>query len=206
MLQNANIKVFLLINGFRSKFLDFFFFNITHLGSGYIVIPLTVILYFIEKGKIWPVVVAYVLSGVTVQIIKSFFHVQRPAALLERVYIIGDTHHHRSFPSGHTATAMALFYVLSYDQILLVKFALFLIAFLVGYSRIYIGVHFPLDVFVGALLGITWGYLATQYNFSIFLVTFIAILGIAIRYRNDLFHYLRYFIAWIFFYIKNVAR
>ncbi len=206
MLQSANIRLFLIINGFRSKFLDFFFLNITHLGSGYIVIPLTVILYFVEKERIWPVVVAHVLSGVTVQVIKSFFRVQRPAALLERVYVIGKAHHHRSFPSGHTATAMALFYVLSYDQILIVKFAFFLMAFLVGYSRVYIGVHFPLDVFVGALLGITWGYLATQYNFPIFLVTSIAILGMAIRYRSDLFHYFRYFISWIFFYIRNVAR
>lgn len=167
------------------------------------VIPLVLVLYLVDSSKVWPLIVAYVLSGVTIQVIKSLFRIKRPAATLENACVIGKVHHHRSFPSGHTATAMALSYVLSYDQNLLAKFVLFIVAFLVGYSRVYIGVHFPLDVLVGAFVGIVWGHLATQYNFSLIVVSSISVAGMVIRYRNDVFGYLR---SWIFYCIRNVAR
>ena len=60
-----------------------------------------------------------------------------------------------TFPSGHTATA---FSVGLYISILIknryLKLVLFLVAFLVGYSRMYISAHFPADVVTGALIGV----------------------------------------------------
>jgi undecaprenyl-diphosphatase len=60
--------------------------------------------------------------------------------------------HSHSFPSGHTATAVAGAVVLSY----LAPRAAPLFAILaaaVAYSRLYVGVHFPLDIVGGALIG-----------------------------------------------------
>jgi undecaprenyl-diphosphatase len=60
--------------------------------------------------------------------------------------------HSHSFPSGHTATAVA-------GATLLTFFApkgapaFFLVAAIVAYSRLYVGVHFPLDIVGGAVIG-----------------------------------------------------
>jgi membrane-associated phospholipid phosphatase len=61
-----------------------------------------------------------------------------------------------SFPSGHTATAFAAAAVVGaiYPRL---RWPLFALAALVGLSRIYLGVHFTLDVVVGAILGLTIG-------------------------------------------------
>ncbi len=61
-----------------------------------------------------------------------------------------------SFPSGHTATAFLTAVVLSHAIPLMVLPA-FGLAVLIGFSRIHNGVHYPLDVFTGLILGIFSG-------------------------------------------------
>jgi undecaprenyl-diphosphatase len=58
-----------------------------------------------------------------------------------------------SFPSGHSATSFACAYVLSRAA---PRFTIsfFLLAALIAFSRNYVGVHYPLDVFAGALIGL----------------------------------------------------
>jgi membrane-associated phospholipid phosphatase len=61
-----------------------------------------------------------------------------------------------SFPSGHTATAFAAAAVVGaiYPRL---RWPLYALAALVGLSRIYLGVHFALDVAAGAILGVSIG-------------------------------------------------
>ena len=60
--------------------------------------------------------------------------------------------HSHSFPSGHTATAVAAAIVLSYFAPRAAPLFAILAA-AVAYSRLYVGVHFPLDIVGGALVG-----------------------------------------------------
>jgi len=64
-----------------------------------------------------------------------------------------------SFPSGHTAAAFAIALSLLGAAPALVIPALIL-AFAVGFARIYLGVHYPIDVVFGALLGCFTGLIA----------------------------------------------
>ena len=60
--------------------------------------------------------------------------------------------HSHSFPSGHTAVAFAAATVLTW-LVPRAAPAFFALALAIGYSRIYVGVHWPLDVIGGAVIG-----------------------------------------------------
>ena len=70
-----------------------------------------------------------------------------------------------SFPSGHATGAMALYGVLIYISLILIKNKqyrillitfLSLLIFLIGFSRIYLGYHYLSDVIVGYSIGLVW--------------------------------------------------
>jgi undecaprenyl-diphosphatase len=66
--------------------------------------------------------------------------------------------HSHAFPSGHTTTSFACATVLAGFEPRL-RVAFFVLAAAIAYSRVYIGVHWPLDVLAGAALGIAIGLL-----------------------------------------------
>ena len=64
--------------------------------------------------------------------------------------------HSGAFPSGHTTTAFACATVLAWASPRLAV-PVFVLAAVIGFSRIYVGVHWPLDVLGGAVLGMLVG-------------------------------------------------
>ena len=70
-----------------------------------------------------------------------------------------------SFPSGHSANSMMLATILAFAFVRL-RWVFFSIAILVAFSRIYLGVHFPLDTMVGAGIGGLVSYLLLKSKFS----------------------------------------
>jgi membrane-associated phospholipid phosphatase len=155
---------FLIFNRFHPAWLDIFFKYITNLGDGLISILATIILLALrKKKKAMTVALAYIYSGLLIQIAKRIFHMPRPKYFFEQTlfhythFVEGvSMHDQNSFPSGHTASAFALatVLVLVFKKNKISFYCLFF-AFLIGYSRIYLAQHFLIDVIFGAITGIT---------------------------------------------------
>jgi membrane-associated phospholipid phosphatase len=90
-------------------------------------------------------------------ILKPMIGRVRPCHVVEGVRAITGCGHTLSFPSGHATTSMAIAIFLG---LLYRRWLWPLIAFsvIISYSRIYIGVHYPLDVLGGWVIGgtIAW--------------------------------------------------
>jgi membrane-associated phospholipid phosphatase len=75
-----------------------------------------------------------------------------------------------SFPSSHAANHFAIAVFLSgilYRKRKTLKIVLFLWAFSIAFAQCYVGVHFPLDLFCGALLGSVCGFIMLQWYRSL---------------------------------------
>ncbi|MEO7316167.1 MAG: phosphatase PAP2 family protein [Ginsengibacter sp.] len=167
LLGYSKVESHLLLNPLHYKFLDYVFRGATILGDGIFIIILAVLLWFLKKKYLALMIVGgYLISGIPVQVIKSFIESPRPAIFLKSInyshFVEGVTlHNYNSFPSGHTASAFALVVILStYFKNNLSSLLFLLLATAVGYSRIYLSQHFMVDVFVGSLIGVLSGIAA----------------------------------------------
>ena len=139
--------------------------DITALG-GSTVLGLTVLavvgfllLYGMYRNALF-VFVATVGGALMNGVLKTFFERQRPSVVPHLRDAVG-----LSFPSGHAMTSAIVFLTLG---ALLMRFATRPLAkwycitlamtatFLVGSSRVYLGVHYPTDVVAGWLIGLSW--------------------------------------------------
>ncbi len=141
---------------------DPFFIGLSNLAA-VIAFGIPVILLLISSIKKNPVLhlnalnilISVALSAIVANIMKYTIYLPRPNeiyAFIENLSTSGSP----SFPSGHTADAFAFAVAIS---LIYRKWTIiipgFIWAFLIGYSRMRLGVHFPSDVFAGALIGIT---------------------------------------------------
>ena len=86
--------------------------------------------------------------------VKAFFRRRRPFIHIVRALVIGKKPGSWSFPSGHTASSFAAAWVLS--TVWPRRWPLFFgLASGVGFSRIWVGVHYPGDVLSGAFFGVS---------------------------------------------------
>lgn len=160
---------FLIINKFNSPAYDYFFEYFTYLGDGILWIPLLLYVSLYKKDFLIVVLFAFLISTVLTQFCKwiLFADALRPIGILHNQVrtISGLTvHKTSSFPSGHTTTAFTFALLLSY--LFKRKFWTFffpVIAFFVGYSRVYLAQHFVTDVLGGLLVGITSAYLSLLF-------------------------------------------
>ena len=104
------------------------------------------------------VLVAVVVGDLASYGLKELVGRPRPFERYSLPLPLGHVPHDPSFPSGHAAMAFASATVLSYFRPRLAA-AFFLLAVAIGFARVYVGVHYPLDVLGGAVLGCVVGAL-----------------------------------------------
>jgi membrane-associated phospholipid phosphatase len=163
--QRLDAWLFLYVNlrGYHSAWMDRLMRAFTQLGSfGF---ALLVSAFFFTTGQ-RRVTVVLMLGEITlwlmVETIKALTDRGRPFTLLEGARVIGWKALGLSFPSGHTAQAFFLATLITshFQFALLPRVVVYTLACLVGYTRIYVGAHYPRDVLGGALLGSVWGVMA----------------------------------------------
>ncbi len=163
-LKQLDTELFLFLNQLHTSWLDPIMFLISKTK---IWIPLYFLLaaYLIYKyrKKCWVIFLSIALlillsDRISSGIIKPAVNRLRPShvpELKEKIHIVNNYRGGKfGFVSSHAANTFALFLFLSF----LLKnkkwtWGLFLWAFVVSYSRIYLGVHYPGDVICGAILG-----------------------------------------------------
>jgi undecaprenyl-diphosphatase len=99
-------------------------------------------------------VLAVALADWTSIGLKALLDVERPSMRYAEPKPLVTPPLDASFPSGHAATSFAAATVLSFARPRWAP-AFFLLALAIGFSRVYVGVHYPLDIAGGAVLGMS---------------------------------------------------
>lgn len=112
---------------------------------------------------------ALAINTITTQSLKRIIRRQRPYQQYPTTIFPNNIENDYSFPSGHTSSAFALATTICIEN---KKWYLTVPAFAwatsVGYSRMYLGEHYPTDVLAGAALGIASAYLTNWINKKIY--------------------------------------
>lgn len=143
----------------RTGVLDPVFEALTYIGSyGAVWLALGVVLAVVLRRAriVVGVAVAVALGEGTSDLLKLLIPRHRPRG--HSLVAMPQTH---SFPSGHATIAFACATVLA-GLVPRGRIAFFMLAAAIAWSRVYVGVHYPLDVLAGALLGAALGLLVVR--------------------------------------------
>jgi membrane-associated phospholipid phosphatase len=162
VLLYTKTDVHLFINQFHSAFWDLFFKYFTNLGSGITAIIVCIILLFIRIRYALIMVASWASTGIVIQFLKHivFPDFDRPVKFFKTVADLHlvqgiELYNRFSFPSGHAATALAIFTLLAMiSNRNWVKWLFLLSAWIVAFSRVYLSQHFFEDILFGSILGI----------------------------------------------------
>lgn len=158
-----DISILAWLSEHRLPALDAIFTSITFIGSETAVIAMICLIYWCMNKRLGNRLLLSLFTGMLVnQFLKVTFCVRRPYVRSERVKPIASTLSDAgdySFPSGHTANSTALFGMLGSEKNK--WFRLFwIVPVLIGFSRLYVGVHTPQDVLVSLALGVGFVFLS----------------------------------------------
>jgi len=158
----GRIDFFLLLNTDLGTDSDYFFRFLTYVGDGIILVPVAILFLKYQRSELPLLFSAIFFSTLITQLVKIFVFPEmlRPTAVITDGRLIHTVRGVEllsaySFPSGHTTTVFCAFLLacLFIKNTWVIPIG-FLFALLVGYSRIYLAQHFPLDVGAGMITAV----------------------------------------------------
>lgn len=173
-LYSVDLAVFYFINHTLSNsFFDKIFPYLTEVKHWFLVYIIFWLMLFFKGGKkgrfiaLGIILLVIVSDQFSSTFLKNIFERIRPCNALTDVKLLVGSTGSFSFPSSHAVNNFAGAVYLSrfYPNL---KYIFYSIAFLMAFSRPYVGVHYPSDVFGGAVIGIFIGYLISVFIDKIF--------------------------------------
>lgn len=163
--QRLDAWVFQWINlrGYHARWVDRAMWIVTQIGNMLSAFLLAGLFFaFNVRSLSVDILFGTLTLWLVVETVKAMTDRSRPFLEFGEARVIGWKERGRSFPSGHTAQTFFLTTLLirHFHLGLAGTLGLYALAVLVGFTRIYVGAHYPRDVMAGAVLGSIWGVLA----------------------------------------------
>lgn len=161
-------ELHLAMNEFHTPLLDFFFKYYTELGASIPFIIALGLLFYRCADSLY-LLVALLINSLVTNGLKLLFREPRPTLYFQEIassdsltLVEGvSLYTHNGFPSGHTSAVfvlmMCLTLIFKRKDIAIIAF---IMASLVGYSRVYLSQHFTEDILFGSAVGIMVGMLS----------------------------------------------
>jgi undecaprenyl-diphosphatase len=177
LLLQTDRDLFLFLNGLHSEWLDVVMYWVTYKFTW---IPLYTVLIVLtirsEKKKSVAIIISVLVAvaiadKITSGVMKPYFMRLRPChdpSLFGIIHQVGDCGGMFGFASSHASTSFALavvWFTLLKDR-LRNMYLLLIWAAIYSYSRVYVGVHYPGDILVGAMVGIATGLVVVQLYYT----------------------------------------
>lgn len=163
-------QITLAVNAWGRPGLDGIFIFLSMCVESFVLVLLLHLLMFNNYRTALYVLLSFLIAGLVVQLLKNlvFVDAPRPPLHFEGIHDLrlpdGVRLLRHSFPSGHTASAFAVFGALALAvRRNAAKAALLLLALLVGASRVYLARHFATDVAAGEVIGMASAMLAWMW-------------------------------------------
>lgn len=159
LIKKSDVEVFFFLNNKlqHCKILSLSMRLITQLGSTIFSVALCIYLLFQSQKELymfgWLMTCTLIISQIIVQTLKRVVNRPRPYCVLQEANAKNPPKCRYSFPSGHTCAAFCIAIVLSLS-FPYYSLIFFILAFIVGISRIYLGYHYPTDVLIGGVLAV----------------------------------------------------
>ena len=153
------MEILELLSGLRTPWLDKMMLGVTYLGSeiAFLVVAL-IIFWCVDKRKGYYILSVGFVGTILNQFMKLWFRVPRPWVLDETFTPVEGAKADAggySFPSGHSQNSVGTFGGIAYTvKSKVIRYGAIALAILVPFSRMYLGVHTPQDVLVGAAMAI----------------------------------------------------
>ena len=170
-ITKIDISILNLIQNLKSPLMDKIMTTITSFGNMGIFWILLIIIFLTTKEykKMAKYMIICLLVNIIIVnlIIKPAVGRQRPFEIVEGIKLLVLKPQDPSFPSGHSAISFCMLTtILFFSKSKTINIMASLLAILIAFSRLYLYVHFPSDVFCGIIFGILSSLITLKFCFS----------------------------------------
>lgn len=150
---------------FKCRLLDWLMPRVTHLGgaTATIVFLLGWFLFMPKPVKGWALeaLIALGTSHLAVRFLKKYKPRIRPYLKLTHLHTFPNPLTDYSFPSGHTTAAFSIAMTFALHSTVMMMI-LIPYAMIIGFSRMYLALHYPTDVLIGTFLGSSFAFIVVN--------------------------------------------